>query len=223
VALVFEVGLSTPLLVLNRSLGRRAMNILVREFANEPAETIIYTDGSAFKNPSRGGYAFLIMQGEKQERISGGYLRTTCVRMELMAAVLALEQLPVPCKVRLFTDCKILQETVNLDYFQVWDNRGWINARNLPVVHGDLWRRLRSCLERHDVKLVCIASRSQNIFVKYVHREACRAALRAELEVDPGWYRWMSSLGRETPERQDDGEGTARRESKLKVSACRSS
>jgi ribonuclease HI len=170
------------------------MNIVSRNLTVEPAETIIYADGSAFKNPSRGGYAGVIMQGEKQERISGGFLRTTCVRMELMAAVVALEQLAAPCKVRLFTDCKTLQQAVDGNYFRVWDRRGWINIHNLPVVHGDLWRRLRTCLERHQVKLVCIASRSQDVFVKYVHREACRAALRAELQIDPGWYLWMNNV-----------------------------
>lgn len=166
------------------------MNIVSRNLTVEPAETIIYADGSAFKNPSRGGYAGVIMQGEKQERISGGFLRTTCVRMELMAAVVALEQLAAPCKVRLFTDCKTLQQAVDGNYFRVWDRRGWINIHNLPVVHGDLWRRLRTCLERHQVKLVCIASRSQDVFVKYVHREACRAALR----VGTPSRSWMVSL-----------------------------
>ena len=181
------------------------MNILSRSLTVEPAEAIIYTDGSAFKNPSRGGYAGVIMQGEKQERISGGFLRTTCVRMELMAAVVALEQLPAPCKVRLFTDCKTLQQAVDGNYFRVWDRRGWINIHDLPVVHGDLWKRLRICLERNEVKLVCIASRSQDVFVKYVHREACRAALRAGLEVDPGWYLWRDNLRQKRERHPVDG------------------
>jgi ribonuclease HI len=143
---------------LHTSLEEESLNILSLNLSNKPAEAIVYTAGSAVNHPSRGGYAAVIMQGCRQERSSGGFRRT--IRMELMAAVVALERLSTPCKVTLLTDCKPLQQTVEGNYFRTWDRRGWINIHNSPVVHGDLWRRLRSCLECHEVRLVCIASAS---------------------------------------------------------------
>lgn len=100
------------------------MNILLRR--DEATETIIYTDGSAFTNPSRGGYASVIVQGAHQERISGGFLQTTSMRMELMAAVAALERLTAPCRVRLLTDCRVLQRAVEQNYFLRSERMGWI-------------------------------------------------------------------------------------------------
>jgi ribonuclease HI len=95
------------------------LNILLRP--DETTDTIIYTDGSAFRNPSRGGFASVIVQGSHQQRISGGFLETTSMRMELTAAVVALKYLTQRCKVRLVTDCRMLQRAVEGDYFNRWE------------------------------------------------------------------------------------------------------
>lgn len=168
------------------------MNILLR--SDETTDTSIYADGSAFSNPSRGGFAGVIVRGAYQQRISGGFLNTTSMRMELMAAVVALECLEARCKVRLITDCKTLQRAVEEDFFKRWESMGWFDTDQLPVRNNDLWRRFQFCLGQHEVKLVCIASRSQDLFVRFVHREAGRAALRDGLPVDPGFGRRIGVL-----------------------------
>jgi ribonuclease HI len=153
----------------------------------ETTDTNIYTDGSAFSNPSRGGFAVVIVQGAHQQRISGGFLNMTSIRIELMAAVVALERLTAPCRVRLVTDCKVLQRAVEEDYPQRCESMAWTNPGNVPLRNRDLWRRLQVCLEQHEVKLVCIASRSPDLFVRFVRREARRSAQREGLRIDPGF------------------------------------
>jgi ribonuclease HI len=161
------------------------LNILLR--CDETTDTSIYTDGSAFSNPSRGGFASVIVQGSHQQRISGGFLETTSMRMELTSAVVALEYLTERCKVRLVTDCRMLQRAVEEDYFNRWENMGWMKNDQLPVSNHDLWRRFQVCLGQHQVRLVCIASRSPDLFMRFVHLEAGRAALRDGLPLDPGF------------------------------------
>ena len=116
--------------------------------------------------------------------------------MELMAAVVALEHLTVRCKARLVTDCTALQRAVEEDFFQRGVKMAWINTDKLPVRNGDSWRRLQCCLGQHEVKLVCIASRSPDLFVRYAHREARRSALRDGLPVDPAFVRRLDMMRR---------------------------
>jgi ribonuclease HI len=129
------------------------LNILLR--CDETTDTSIYTDGSAFSNPSRGGFASVIVQGSHQQRISGGFLETTSMRMELTAAVVALEYLTERCKVRLVTDCRMLQRAVEEDISTVGKISGWnlfltraapvIVERQIPLDVPCIWERSRIC------------------------------------------------------------------------------
>ena len=111
----------------------------------------IYTDGACSGNPGAGGWGAILMHGDKAKEISGGELATTNNRMELMAAIMALEALKRPCKVELHTDSQYLRTGIS-EWLPGWMARGWKTAGKTPVKNDDLWRRLDQARARHDVK-----------------------------------------------------------------------
>jgi ribonuclease HI len=108
----------------------------------------IWTDGSAKPNPGNGGFAALLVYGEHERVLTGGEKQTTNQRMELMAAVVALEALKRPCEVTIYTDSKYLKLGIT-DWIQKWKRNGWRTSAKHPVEHRDLWERLDAQVERH--------------------------------------------------------------------------
>lgn len=117
----------------------------------------IYTDGSARGNPDGpGGYGavihFVDSKGELHEKeLSQGYKRTTNNRMEMMAAISALEALTKPCEVELISDSKYLTDAFNAHWIEGWIKKGWKRGKNEPVKNVDLWKRLLKAMEMHRV------------------------------------------------------------------------
>lgn len=112
---------------------------------------VIYTDGACSGNPGPGGWGAILMFGEKTKEICGGEPATTNNRMELMAAIQALETLTRPCKVELHTDSQYVMKGIS-EWIHAWKRRGWRTADNKPVKNDDLWRRLDEARQRHDVQ-----------------------------------------------------------------------
>ena len=112
---------------------------------------VIYTDGACSGNPGPGGWGAILMFGEKTKEICGGEPTTTNNRMELMAAIQALETLTKPCKVELHTDSQYVMKGIS-EWIHSWKRRGWRTADNKPVKNDDLWRRLDEARQRHDVQ-----------------------------------------------------------------------
>lgn len=112
---------------------------------------VIYTDGACSGNPGPGGWGAILMFGEKTKEICGGEPATTNNRMELMAAIQALETLTKPCKVELNTDSQYVMKGIS-EWIHAWKRRGWRTADNKPVKNDDLWRRLDEARQRHDVQ-----------------------------------------------------------------------
>jgi len=110
----------------------------------------IYTDGACSGNPGAGGWGAILMHGTTEKELSGGELATTNNRMELMAAIQALEALKKPCRVELFTDSQYVQKGIH-EWIHAWKRRGWKTADGKPVKNDDLWRRLDEARSRHDV------------------------------------------------------------------------
>ena len=110
----------------------------------------LYTDGACSGNPGPGGYGIVLCYGEHRKELSGGYRRTTNNRMELMAAIQALEALKRPCKVELHTDSQYVRNGVT-QWIHGWKARGWKTADKSPVKNEDLWRRLDAARARHEV------------------------------------------------------------------------
>ena len=111
----------------------------------------IYTDGACKGNPGPGGWgALLIYKGVKRE-LWGGEPDTTNNRMELMAAIMALESLTEPCHIVLHTDSQYVRQGIT-EWMRGWKARGWMTADKKPVKNAELWQRLDAARLRHDVK-----------------------------------------------------------------------
>ncbi len=110
----------------------------------------IWTDGACSGNPGPGGYGAILQFGEREKELSGGESATTNNRMELMAAIVALEALSRPCAVDLHTDSQYVRNGVT-QWLAGWKARGWRTADRKPVKNEELWQRLEEAFERHDV------------------------------------------------------------------------
>ncbi len=111
---------------------------------------VIYTDGACSGNPGPGGWGAVLTFGDREKEICGGEPDTTNNRMEMMAAIQALELLTKPCKVELHTDSQYLRNGVT-QWIHAWKARGWKTADKKPVKNEDLWKRLDQARLRHDV------------------------------------------------------------------------
>ncbi|WP_428063473.1 ribonuclease HI [Brevundimonas sp.] len=113
---------------------------------------IIHTDGACKGNPGPGGWGAVLQAGGGHEKeLWGGEPNTTNNRMELMAAIMALEALKRPCKVELHTDSKYVMQGIT-EWMRGWKARGWLTADKKPVKNADLWQRLDAARARHEVK-----------------------------------------------------------------------
>ncbi len=113
-------------------------------------EVVIYTDGACSGNPGPGGWGAVLMFGGREKEICGGEADTTNNRMELMAAIQALEALNKPCKLELHTDSQYVRNGIT-QWLPSWKARGWKTADKKPVKNEDLWKRLDQARLRHDV------------------------------------------------------------------------
>ena len=111
---------------------------------------VIYTDGACSGNPGPGGWGAILMSGQHEREICGGEPATTNNRMELMAAIQALEALNRPCTVELWTDSQYLRQGIT-EWLPGWKARGWRTASKAPVKNDDLWKRLDLARTRHTV------------------------------------------------------------------------
>ena len=113
-------------------------------------EVVIFTDGACSGNPGPGGWGAILIFGEKERELCGGELATTNNRMEMMAAIQALEALTRPCRVELHTDSQYLRNGIT-EWIAGWKARGWRTAAKAPVKNEDLWKRLDAARLRHEV------------------------------------------------------------------------
>jgi ribonuclease HI len=117
-------------------------------------EVIVYTDGACSGNPGPGGWGAVLMYKGTLKEISGGEPRTTNNRMELMAAIQALESLKEPVKAVIHTDSAYMVNCFHQKWHQRWAKNGWKNAKKEPVENRDLWERLIALTRYHDVEFV---------------------------------------------------------------------
>ncbi|GAB4299454.1 MAG: ribonuclease HI [Thiohalomonadaceae bacterium] len=115
----------------------------------------IYTDGACRGNPGPGGWGVLLRYKGKEKRLYGADAQTTNNRMELMAAIMALEELTRGCKVRLTTDSQYVMKGIT-EWLANWRRRGWKTADKKPVKNADLWQRLDAACQRHQVEWVWV-------------------------------------------------------------------
>ena len=111
----------------------------------------IFTDGACSGNPGPGGWGAILRYGDIQKEMSGGEAETTNNRMELMAAIEALNALKSPCEVDLYTDSKYVMDGISKWIFG-WKKNGWKTADKKPVKNGEIWQALDIANQRHKVK-----------------------------------------------------------------------
>ena len=116
----------------------------------------IFTDGACSGNPGKGGYGAVLRYNGVVRELSGGYKCTTNNRMELMAAITALEALKEPCRVVLTSDSKYLVDSVKLGWIEKWKKNNWYRTKNEKAKNVDLLVRLVAQLDRHEVEFVWV-------------------------------------------------------------------
>lgn len=126
-----------------------------------PNTVIIYTDGACRGNPGKGGWGALLQYGTVQKKLYGGTAETTNNRMELMAAIQALQALTRPCEVTLHTDSKYVLQGIT-EWLPNWKKRGWKTASKQAVKNEDLWRLLDSAAQQHTIRWQWVKGHSGN-------------------------------------------------------------
>lgn len=119
--------------------------------AEPTQQVVIYTDGACSGNPGPGGWGVWLRYGEHERELFGGEKETTNNRMELMAAIQALEALRRPMPVVVHTDSSYVRNGIT-SWVAGWKKRGWQTSAKKPVKNVDLWQRLDAARERHEVE-----------------------------------------------------------------------
>lgn len=114
-------------------------------------QVTIYTDGACRGNPGPGGWGAVLQYGEHQRELYGGESDTTNNRMELTAALQALEALREPCEIDLTTDSEYVRKGIT-EWLPAWKRRNWKTADRKPVKNADLWQALEQAAARHRVR-----------------------------------------------------------------------
>ena len=119
--------------------------------AEPTQQVVIYTDGACSGNPGPGGWGVWLRYGEHEKELFGGERETTNNRMELMAAIQALEALRRPMPVVVHTDSSYVRNGITT-WVEGWKKRGWQTSAKKPVKNVDLWQRLDEARQRHEVE-----------------------------------------------------------------------
>lgn len=142
----------------------------------------IFTDGACRGNPGPGGWGALLRFRDQEKQLAGAEAQTTNNRMELYAAIAALEALTKSCRVELTTDSQYLRNGI-MEWLPNWKRRGWKTAAKKPVKNQDLWQRLDQAVQQHDVNWHWVKGHSghdENELVDQLANEAIDRLLQGE-------------------------------------------
>lgn len=117
----------------------------------DAGKVVIYTDGSSFGNPGKGGYGAVMRQGTQRKELSAGYFETTNNRMELMACIAALQELKQRSDVVLFSDSKYIVDAINKGTAERWRANRWLKSDRKTIANIDLWKKLLGLIDHHKV------------------------------------------------------------------------
>ncbi|ALZ74608.1 ribonuclease HI [Rheinheimera sp. F8] len=148
----------------------------------------IYTDGSCLGNPGPGGYGVVMKYQQHLKELSGGFIETTNNRMELMAAIAALESLKRPCSIDISTDSQYVRQGIT-QWLVNWKRNNWRTAAKEPVKNKDLWQRLDAACQPHEIRWHWVkghAGHPENERCDVLAREA---ATSQATQPDPGFSR----------------------------------
>ncbi len=139
----------------------------------------IFTDGSCLGNPGPGGYGVVMKYKQHTKEIADGFLLTTNNRMELLAPIIALEALKVPCKIVLTSDSQYMRQGIT-QWIHGWKKKGWITSSKQPVKNVDLWKRLDQASKGHEIDWRWVKGHAG-----HVENERCDTLARDAAEAKP--------------------------------------
>lgn len=149
-------------------------------------EIIIYTDGACLGNPGKGGYAAVLMYGENRKELSGGFRLTTNNRMEILAAVKALQAIKdnKRHKIKLHSDSRLLINAFNSNWIEKWKKNNWMRNSKEKVLNSDLWKLLIEQTVKFDMEFIWVKGH-----VGVPENERCdvlskQAAMGSDLGID---------------------------------------
>jgi len=139
----------------------------------------IFTDGSCLGNPGPGGYGVVMKYKQHTKELADGFLLTTNNRMELLAPIIALEALKVPCKIVLTSDSQYMRQGIT-QWIHGWKRKGWITSSKQPVKNVDLWKRLDQASQGHEIEWLWVKGHAGHI-----ENERCDTLAREAAEAKP--------------------------------------
>ncbi|MDR1198120.1 MAG: ribonuclease HI [Prevotellaceae bacterium] len=146
-------------------------------------EITVYTDGAARGNPGNGGYGVVMISGKYRKEISQGFACTTNNRMELLAVIVALENIKSEnASVTVYSDSKYVVDAVNEGWLKSWERTYFKNRKN-----PDLWTRFLKSYKRHKVKFVWVKGHAGNQLNELCDKMAVEASMQASLQKDEGY------------------------------------
>lgn len=148
---------------------------------------VVYTDGGARGNPGPGGYGAVLVFGKHAKELNGAFKHTTNNRMELMAAISALEALTEACQVQLHSDSKYVIDALTKGWLKGWKKRGWKKADKSPVLNQDLWQRLETAASPHQMDWRWVKGHAGNPLNERCDELVHEAIDAGDLQVDAGF------------------------------------
>ena len=153
-----------------------------------PSDPItIHTDGACLGNPGPGGYGIVLRYGDHRRELSGGYRRTTNNRMELIAAIKALQALTRPSQVTLHSDSRYVVDAIEKGWAKKWQANGWRRNKRELALNPDLWQTLLELCARHQVQFRWVRGHAGNPENERCDHLAVQAAKQPNLPEDVGY------------------------------------
>jgi ribonuclease HI len=148
---------------------------------------VIHTDGACKGNPGPGAYAAVLSSGGHRKELAGGFRLTTNNRMEIRAAIAALELLSEPCEVDIHSDSKYLVQAIGERWIEGWKRRGWLTSDKKPVKNKDLWLRLIAAMAPHHIQWHWVKGHAGHRENERCDELANLAVMRPNLPEDEGF------------------------------------
>jgi ribonuclease HI len=128
----------------------------------DPALVIVYTDGACIGNPGPGGYGIVILQRGERRELSSGFRHTTNNRMEMLAAVVALESFAARERVLLHSDSRYVVDAIEKGWARKWRANRWMRNAREPAINPDLWERMLTVVDLQDVRFQWVRGHAGN-------------------------------------------------------------
>ena len=158
---------------------------------NPPASSerriLIYTDGGCIDNPGPGGFGAIIIEGSQRKELSGGFRLTTNNRMEVTAAITALQAVPPHSNITLYSDSRYLVDSMEKGWASRWQANQWRKADKTRALNIDLWQQMLSLCSLHNVKFVWVEGHAGHPENERCDRLAVESSHRKNLPVDSGY------------------------------------